>query len=336
VAFVSTGDPLFPENADGNREIYRLDVKRAVRGQPNPIVQVTDTQPGVDNLNPNLRAFKGNLLAFDSDGNLTPGRCVGGANDLIACSTNADCADGVCGNPESNREVFLYVHITSIVPGDDGVAVRQLTAAPTGASTVGQSANFSTRSTAFSSTADLIPGSNLDGNREIYRVQRAPDTLVQISDTAEAESAEPAQGARGRIAFASDADFTGTNPDGNTEIYFWTDADPPVYSQAGESMGCANAVPSMDGRGRYAAFHSTCARIETLNNPDQSIYIWDDHRERFLPLVVRGEENAASANAQATKSVNILTYESNLGSITDPAICFLNVRNLLKALEARP
>ena len=45
--------------------------------------------------------------------------------------------------------------------------------------------------------------------------------------------------------------------------------------------------------------------------------------------------SAASASPQVTSKLAVLTYESNLGSITDPAICFLNVKLFLKTLEAQ-
>jgi hypothetical protein len=55
----------------------------------------------------------------------------------------------------------------------------------------------------------------------------------------------------------------------------------------------------------------------------------------LLPLVVRGELSAASALPQAVKSMSVLTYESNLGSIVDPAICFSTSRTSC-ALDALP
>lgn len=334
VAFVSTGDlkPGGPGNADGNPEIFRLDVKRARKGDATALVQVTSSPSGVTNRNPNLRAFKGNLLAFDSNGDLAAGRCVGGGDDLDICVSNEDCAGGTCGNPEGNREVFLYVRVSDLLGGNP---VRQLTDAAFGESSVGQSANYNTRATAFTSTANLL-GSNPEGNAEIFRVANLASTVTPVTASALGEHGEPAQAVRKRVAFTSNGNITGDNPDGNREVFFWTEGVPPTYSQVGVSMGCQNAAPSIDSRARYAAFHSTCDRIPSLGNPDQSIYVWDDKKATLLPLVVRGELSAASANAQAVKYMSILTYESNLGSVTDPAICFLNVREFLRTLDALP
>jgi len=324
--------PSQPGNSDGNPEIFRLDVKRVLKGDASGLVQVTNSPSGVVNGNPNLRAFKGNLLAFDSDGNLVADRCVGGPNDLGTCASNVDCGTGTCGNPEGNREVFVYVRVTDLLGGDP---IRQLTDAPTGESDVGQSANFSTRSTAFSSTASLV-GTNPGANADIFRVASTASSVVSITNGIAGDHAEPAQAVRSRIAFTSNGDIIGLNPDGNREVFFWTDDVPPQYTQVGSTTGCLNAAPSIDSRARYAAFHSTCNRIASLGNPDQSIFVWDDKKSRLLPLVVRGELSAASAHPQAVKYMSILTYESNLGSIVNPAVCFLNVRDFLRTLDAQP
>lgn len=334
VAFVSNGDivPGAPGNPDGNREIYRMDLKRAARGDPGATAQVTDTPIGVDNLNPNLRAYRGALLAFDSNGNLAPTSCVGGESDTLPCVTDADCATGSCGNPEGNREVFVYVAELALY---GGVPIKQLTAATSGDSTVGQNANYAEKATAFSSTSNLL-GLNPEGNSEIYRVAGGANTLGIVTQTASGEHGEASQGVRSRLAFTSNGDITGLNADGNREIFVWQELDAPPFRQVGESLGCLNAGPSIDNRGRFVAFHSTCNRIASLGNPDQSIFVWDDVKRKLLPLVVRGELNAASARPQSTKGMTMLTYESNLDSFVDPAICFLNVRDFLKTLATQP
>jgi cysteine-rich repeat protein len=334
VAFVSNGDlePSNPGNPDGNREIYRIDVKLMLRGDATASEQITDSPPGVSNLNPNLRAFRGALLAFDSNGDLAPGQCVGGTFDLAGCTTNEDCSAGACGNPEGNREVFI--HLQDIF-ASSGINLRQLTAAPSGTSFVGQNANYAEKSTVITTTADLL-GLNPERNSEIYRVASAATTLVPVTQSTTGEHGEAAQAVRGRMAFTSNGDITGANADSNREVFVWQATAAPPYLQIGTSMGCLNAAPSMDNRGRFVAFQSTCDRIASLGNPDQSIYVWDNGKQKLLPLVVRGEQSAASARPQAAKAMSVLTYESNIGNPTDPAICFLNVRQFLKTLAKQP
>ncbi len=334
VAFSSNGDikPGAPGNSDGNREIFRIDVKRKKQGDPTATVQVTNSPVGIDNLNANMRAYA-NLLTFDSNGNLAPSVCVGGTSDLGSCATDEDCPGGACGNPELNREIFLHIQAVFIGGGDQ--PLRQITAAQIGESTVGQSVNFFTGATAFTTTADLL-GLNPDGNSEIFQVGRTPDSLTAITATPDGEYAEAAQAIRAKIALTSNGDLMGLNADGNREIFFYEEDGVPPHRQIGDTMGCLNAVPAIDSRGRYLAFQSTCNRIVTLGNPDQSVFLWDDKKQKLLPLVVRGELSAASAGPQITSKLAVLTYESNLDSVVDPAICFLNVKLFLKTLEAQP
>ena len=333
-AFVSTGDikPGGPGNTDGNREIYRIDVKRKRKGDADATVQVTNSPAGTSNLNPNLRAYS-NLLTFDSDANLVPNLCVGGDDDMATCNGPTGCTSGACGNPEGNREVF--VHVQNVYVGGEGLPMRQLTASTFGESTVGQSVNFNGSATAFSTTANLL-GDNPEGNSEIFQIGKTPDTLASITSTLGGEQAEAAQAVRYKIALTSNGDLTGLNSDGNRELFFYEEGGSPPYRQIGESAGCLNAVPAIDSRGRYMAFQSSCNRISTLGNPDQSVFMWDDKKKKLLPLVVRGELSAASGSPQVTSRLGVLTYESNLDSIIDPAICFLNVRVFLKTLEAQP
>jgi cysteine-rich repeat protein len=327
VAFVSNADlrPGSPGNGDGNREIFRIDRKLAARGDPSGTVQITDSPLGVHNLNPNLRAWS-NLLMFDSNGNLAPDRCVGGTDDFKVCTTNADCT-GACGNPEGNREVF--VHIFKVYSFGDQ-PLRQVTAGSSGDSTVGQSQNFSTRATAFASTSNL-DGQNPEFNSEIFRAARSASTLVPVTSSTSGHHSEPAQAVKSRIAFTSNGDLAGVNPDGNREVVLFDEMKSSPFSQLGATLGCLNAGPSIDAFGRFITFHSTCNRIPSLGNPDQSIFIWDDRKSKLLPLVVRGEGDEASHSPQATKRINTLTYVSSVDD--GPGVCFLNVGALLKTLE---
>ena len=54
--------------------------------------------------------------------------------------------------------------------------------------------------------------------------------------------------------------------------------------------------------------------------------------EEASPLSRRGEASAASANPQATSRLGVFTCENNLGSIVDPAVCFLDVKRFLETI----
>ncbi len=338
VAFVSSGDLLADgSNADGNREIFRMDRKKLAKQDPAALRQVTSSS-GVDNLNPNLRASRGRILVFDSPANLVPDHCVGGRTDLDVCSSNADCVDtggdnGVCGNPEQNRELFIWIERAAL---GSGLALRQITAAPSGDSSVGRSVNFNTRATAFSSTANFL-GNNPDGNSEIYRILRKFETLVPITsvDVADGESSQPAQSRRRRIAFVSTAslDATADNSDGNNEVVLWRETAPPSFRQFNSTASCANGSPSIDARGRFVVYHSTCDLIPSLGNPNQSIFIWDDVKGGFLPLVIRGPGATASGAPQATRRARVIAFEGDVGG-ANPSVCFFDTKDeLLEVLQ---
>ncbi len=252
-------------NPDLNKEIYHFDVKRKV------FTQVTATS-GVDNLHPNMRAFRGRFLMFDSPGNLMAGHCVGGIDDLGACSSNSDCegvicgdeqlcpiAGAVCGNPDGNREIFEWFRGKS-----KQVAVRQLTEGDGGLSAVGRSLSFATKAVAISSTSDLLrnkaPASA--GSREIYRIIKKAENIQQITQLTSSDfvSESPSQSKKPIIAFASDADLVpGKNLDGNMEIFYWNDRvkSGTKFTQITDTQGCTHSQPSTGAQRRWVTVQST-------------------------------------------------------------------------------
>lgn len=309
------------QNPEGNKEVFHADLKRRI------LTQITQEQTA-ESLHPNLRAFKGNLLAFDSDGNIVPDRCSGGSRDRNPCITDAECPGGACGNPEGNREVYLWIRSAA---GER--ALRQLTTAAVGDSKIGRSLNFDTRATAFSSTANLL-GGNGDLSQEIFRIRRTPQSLLTVTDQVttspepEVVSESPAQ-SKGRIvAFVSDGDLIpGENPDRNPEIFVWreTTSGGLTYTQITHTAGCNNAFPSISARGEFVAFQSTCNLIPSKGNPGQSVFIYDVKRSGFLrQLVLRGPNGTDSSKPTVSRKVRVVTFEADTGA--ENVVCVFNAR----------
>ena len=143
ITFESTSD-IDMGNPDGNREIWLLDT---VTGM---FTQITDTMAGA--------SFQANINA---DGT------------RIAFNSSADID---MGNPEGNREIYVFDTITGIF--------TQITDEMAGTSEYSPINADGTR-IAFYSTAD-INGGNLDGNREVYLAvcfNQPPPLLSPITAT---------------------------------------------------------------------------------------------------------------------------------------------------------
>lgn len=328
ISFVSDGDVLDDgSNVDGNREIFHLDRRRQI------LRQVTDTAD-VANLNPSLRVLRGRILVFDSPANLVPDICVGTRNEFTQCATNADCSEGVCGNPEGNREVFRWERpVRSQTPRRK--TIRQLTAAPVGNSVIGNSVNFFTRAAAFSSDADLI-GGNGDLSREIYRIVKKASKTVQVTGVPNPlQSAEsPSQAQKRKIAYSSNSDPVGENPDGNFEIFLWTERKgTPEVKQVTNTQGCINANPAIDARASFVAFQSTCDLVPSAPNPDQSIFVYSVDTSSYLNLIIRGPGDSASSRPIISSSKLIITFESDPGGSAPNLVCiFDGRRGLLESI----
>jgi len=329
-------------NTDHNREVFHFDLKRRVLNQVSRTVDTaTET---IKNLHPNLRAMRGNLLVFDSPGDLASGTCAGGLFVGAPCASDINCPGGSCGNPDGSRELFLWI----LRSGE----LQQITTAPDGESIVGRSVNFSTRATAFSSTGSLLEPNPL-GIRQIYRIVKTLDSITQVtridssSDRCQGGpnhlqpcgapsdcpfgacvhatvSEEPAQSKKRVVAFMSDADLTGENPDLNREIFLWDEK--TGFAQLTHTQACENNQPIVSSKGTFVAFESTCDLIPSHGNPDQSIFFFDIARGGVLAqLVIRGP--GASSRPLTSRRWGVLVFEADPGRMTcrggpnDGALC---------------
>ena len=152
-------------NADGNIEIFLYDSRR------NVWTQITDST-GVDNMRPSTHT--GRQVLFDST------------------------ADYTGANPDGNREVFLALfkrRVWNFTQITDTIGLENR------AGHVAKRGKIIT----FSSTADLVPGSNPDGNREIFLWERG--VVEQVTSTTVGENVNPYLNPRGRfLVFESTAD----------------------------------------------------------------------------------------------------------------------------------
>ncbi|TPW16142.1 MAG: WD40 domain protein beta Propeller, partial [bacterium] len=78
---------------------------------------------------------------------------------------------------------------------------------------------------AFASNADLVPGTNPDGNEEIFRVRFDGTELSQITDTMSGASRRPRMSTDGRrMVFISTADILSGANMGDGRVAFWREA----------------------------------------------------------------------------------------------------------------
>jgi Tol biopolymer transport system component len=184
LAFASNLDPT-GGNPERNAEIFLYNIPTA------SYTQVTDTTESGFAFVEVALSDDGSRIAFPSSHNLTG------------------------QNVDRNPEIFFYDAQT--------LGITQVTNT-TGLVTLGSPPAISGDGTriAFSSTADLT-GGNSDGNRELFLYDIPARGLSQVTDTTSGYSNFPAINADGtRIAFLSTADLTGSNSDGNSEVFLAT------------------------------------------------------------------------------------------------------------------
>jgi hypothetical protein len=320
VAFVSTADAAGDGNSDdGNKEIFEYQI--AVRKNPanrdkigvnvKERLRITATPSG-DNLHPNLRGLRGNLLLFDSPSNLVPDRCSGGTRDRQPCATDAECAGGTCGNTEGNREIYLWVRR---VFRNGGIELTQITSAPDGASVIGSSVGSKGRATAFSSDADLV-GNNPQRLRQIFSAIKTSANLFQVTEVTDllkgpVGSTDPSQTKSSIVAFASDADFDGGNGPHKSEVFLWRKRNTPQVLQITKSPGgsCASGLPAIDSSSRFIGFESTCDVLPGHTNPGKSIFIYDAKRDGFLDLTLRAPGEDDASRPLVTKGASRVVFE---------------------------
>jgi Tol biopolymer transport system component len=169
-------------------------------------------------------------------------------------------SDPTGGNPDGSSEIFLLNRTLG--------TVTQITNTPAGALSTRAKVNADGTRVAFESNADLVPGSNADGNTEVFMFNVTAGTFTQITNTTAVTSDNASISSDGtRIVFESNADLVpGNNADGNTEVFMFNTTTSAV-SQITGTVGAINNAPSISADGTRVVFSSD-ADLVAGNNAD--------------------------------------------------------------------
>ena len=226
IAFASGAD-INGVNIGGNSEIYIFDTESGI------YTRITDTSLGTST-QPSINA----------------------AGDKVAFTSNAHI-NGV--NTGDNDEIYLFDTVSG--------TFTQITDSPVNppyGDSSRPSINAAGDRVAFTSRAN-INGVNPGLNREIYLFDAASGVITQITDEPSGESVAPTINAQGNIvAFSSDANINGGNPDGNAEIFVFDTASGAITQVTSDPLGDARA-PSMNAAGSLITYWSPDSENANIN-----------------------------------------------------------------------
>jgi TolB protein len=272
IAFTSSADPT-GGNADRNVELFAIDADGS------GLAQLTSSTGLLSSAGAPSISGDGTRIAFSSTANYLGGNADAGSEiyainadgtglrQLTADGSKGSSAPKLAtdggwiafvsegnltgGNADGNAEIFAVSW--------DGTGLIQLTASATGASGSPSISSDGSR-IAFDSTADLVPGRNPEGNREVFAIQSNGTGLIQLTASATGASGAPSlRGDGARLVFQSTADLVpGGNADANAEIFAIDTAGTnlaqltattaggsgsPVFSENGQTVTFASSAP---------------------------------------------------------------------------------------------
>ncbi|MEO8602858.1 MAG: DUF4215 domain-containing protein [bacterium] len=225
------------------------------------------TQPYAAHMADALTPFASRYLSFNNDGS------------RLAFATPADLTGS---NGDGNFEIFVYETPGNVLlqttRSDDGDI--PLASGDRYPANFDASVNASGTRIAFLSNRDYT-GENADGGYEVFLYDHDIERFFQITNTQGGDflsgppnartAVQPAilapaiDGSGNRIAFMSNYDFFGTNPDRNWEIYLWDGTGIPRALQLtfstdnpnGRIGGPTNAHPALTADGTQVFFRSS-------------------------------------------------------------------------------
>jgi Tol biopolymer transport system component len=198
-------------------------------------------------------------------GNATQETVIDGDGDRIAFVSSRDLTGG---NPDLTREIFLADltadTITQITDTDSAAGIGDPSISDDGTKVV------------FVTSADLT-GNNTDNGDEVFLFNTATSTFSQLTDdpTGELVSDQPdISGDGAKVAFRSEADFTGGNGNGGEEIFLVNTSGPLSYQQLTSGAPDGGSVPSINQNGSRVAFQTTANLVPGTGNADGNTEIF--------------------------------------------------------------
>lgn len=246
IAFSSSAD-INGVNTGGNREIYIFNTASGI------FTMITDTPSG-SSVAPSINAA-GDKVAFTSDADIN-GVNIGGNDEIYLFDT-------VSGT-------FTQITNSSINP-PEGDSSRP-------------SINAAGDRVAFMSRTD-INGFNIGGNREIYLYDAESGVITQITDEPSGESMAPSINAEGNIvAFSSNANINGGNPDENSEIFVFDAASGTITQVTSDPLGDARD-PSVNAAGNLISYWSPDSEMANTNREIFLAFCFDPLTARNIPTL---------------------------------------------------
>ncbi len=259
VVFESNADLVPGRNADATEEIFLFDLATS------ELTQLTDASSG-DSLNTSV---DGDLVSFVSSADLTGGNSDGNLEDFVLHLSDSgleQITDTAAGSSAGQTSA------------DDGRVAFNHSGDPLGIGATGYNLYLYDDATGTVSklegAAGFIP--TIAGDRIVYKAgthegvdvylyDLSTSTLTRVTHTPGIDEATPSIDGDW-IAFGSQADLLGTNPDGNFELFLY-DIGAETLTQVTDSTGGAEQlIPSIAGS--RIAFNSN--GNPTGGNPDHN------------------------------------------------------------------
>ncbi len=216
------------------------------------------------------------------------------------------------GNPDGHLQVLLQDRSAG--------TITQLTAHAGGgssnaASYVGGSLSSDGSQVVFSSTGESLPGNNPDGSLEVYLYSTSTAQYVQLTESDSADSAQPVISGDGQwVAFSSTADLTGSNDDGNREIFRVHTVTLAIQQITNTTSG-QSELPAIDADGSRIAFQSTADLTGDNSDGNSEIFLYDAQTDSISQ--VSSSDTGASSFASLDDSGVWLAFASDAALVTD-------------------